>query len=163
MERIENVRQGEEQGKSKRERRFSTRTIWQRLWRLLDLYPQLSRALSRGGEERGGEDGGKEEAKGGGGERVMECTTGFRRNDARSCAGENVMREERKREGLLADREHLLMRDERRPANRLGSAGEDAGWMRAGKAEWVGGESEGRCFRLFLGGLPRERGREEPI
>jgi len=33
--------------------------------------------------------------------------------------------------------------------------------MRAGKAEWVGGESEGECFRLFLGGLPRREEGEE--
>jgi len=44
----------------------------------------------------------------------MECTTGFRRNDARSCAGENVRKEGKKREGWLADREHLLMEDEGR-------------------------------------------------
>lgn len=52
------------------------------------LTTALSLDLTRRG--RGGEEGGEEEAKSGGrdGGTEMECTTGFRRNDARSCAGE---------------------------------------------------------------------------
>lgn len=72
-----------------------------------------SRSLTRRG--RGGEDRRQRRSEGrvcGG--RAMECTTGFRRNDARSCAGENVRKEGKKREGWLADREHLLMEDEGR-------------------------------------------------